>query len=122
MKGVFFNIIITISLLTYGICNCQNLVPNGDFEITGIDPCSFSRTAEEFNSSTNGWDSPTRATPDLFTTLNSEDCFNHAPKSTAKCSFGPQLPHSGTTYAGIHVGPTYWREYLQIKLLNIFTN
>jgi len=116
MKKLFTILIILSAPL---ISTAQNLVPNGDFEIYGIVPCDWSSSALEFNSSTSGWNSPTDATPDIFSTLIPQACSNNQPNSTyPSCPNGHQAPNSGNIFAGFytHVENNDWREYIQIHL------
>jgi hypothetical protein len=95
----------------------QNLVPNGDFEIYGTVPCGWSANPGEFASSTASWNSPTNATPDIHSTLVPQNCTNHHPNSTASCTNGSQMPHSGNIFAGFYTHfSILWREYLQVQL------
>ncbi len=107
------------------ICTCivqvataQNLVPNGDFEITGTVPCDWSLSPADFNNATSHWNSPTESTPDIHSTLISSNCTNHHPNSTASCTNGSQMPHSGNFFAGFYtyINTSNYREYLQVKL------
>ncbi len=107
-----------ILFFTCKICDAQNLVPNGDFEITGIVPCGFSPTDTDFNAAISGWNSPTIGSPDIHSTLIPVNCSNHQPNSLIN-STGSQLPHSGNIFAGFYTySLNHDREYLQVQLLS----
>jgi hypothetical protein len=96
----------------------QNLVPNGSFELTGNILCGWSQTPTDFNNSIAEWNSPSEGTPDIFSNSVDINCWNYQPNSTYNCSPGNQVPHAGSSFAGISthsINPNY-REYLQVEL------
>ncbi len=110
---------LAVLIFTFCLCSGQNLVTNGDFEITGIVPCDWTTSAANFNAATSNWTSPTDATPDIHSTLVSQSCSNFHPNSTyTGCTNGSQIPHSGNIFGGFYtyVLGVVWREYLQAQL------
>jgi hypothetical protein len=99
----------------------QNLVPNSGFELTETVPCGWSNSNTIFDNAIVDWNSPSFGTPDILSTLITQDCWNYQPNSSylgPGCATGFQVPHSGNNFAGFY---TYTpsisqREYLQVKL------
>lgn len=94
-----------------------NLVPDGGFENYKTPFCGWTQDVDKFNENLVYWTSPTRTTPDLFSTRNDASCWGHP----AKHSGGRQSTRSGHGMAGIKTygkgnTPTYWHEYLQTEL------
>ena len=93
----------------------QNLIPNGDFEyVKSITRNSSSRTSQDFNSAIYNWYSPTKASPDIFS-KNAILPFLELTDSI--------LPYSGNIMGGIILSGSnhkcrYYREYIQIKLID----
>jgi hypothetical protein len=99
----------------------QNLVPNSGFELTETVPCGYSNSNTEFDNSLVNWNSPTFGTPDIHSTLISQDCWNNQPTSVYTgpgCSPGNQVPHTGNNFVGFytHTPSIPQREYLQVQL------
>lgn len=117
MKTLLF--IATIFHVSFSFA--QNLVPNSGFEFTETVPCGWSSSNTAFDNSVVEWNSPSYGTPDILSTLLSQDCWNYQPNSSylgPGCPTGFQAPHSGNNFAGFY---TYTpsisqREYLQVKL------
>ncbi|MFN8394705.1 MAG: gliding motility-associated C-terminal domain-containing protein [Bacteroidia bacterium] len=99
----------------------QNLVPNPSFEDTlslGCDPFING----EFGQRVQNWYAPSSGTPDHYTTLNPQSCWNHQPNSTYPgpiCLKGPQMPRTGDGMAGMFlytIATFEDREYVQVHL------
>ncbi len=100
-------------LLTYGICEGQNLVPNNSFEV--LDSCNrlIGGIWAEY---AHPWNSPNTGTADLFNSC-STNTTTMMPNNWA----GYQYPHSGNGYAGGCFWGDVYKEYLQIELDSIMT-
>jgi gliding motility-associated-like protein len=101
--------------------SAQNLVPNPSFEpvlVMGCDPF----LSLDFNNAFTSWSTPTLGTPDLFSLVNPQSCWNSMPNSTYAGVIGlqgPQVPRSGNVMAGIRlysIAGLNQREYLQVRL------
>ncbi len=112
-----------VLLLTCGISNGQNLVPNPSFEDTATVFCGIFLVAD-FNSSVNYWNSPTQGTPDLYSTAVNQSCWNYQPNSTYGGPIGlkgTQLPRTGEIFAGLGcytISGFNQREYIQTQLVS----
>jgi OOP family OmpA-OmpF porin len=94
-----------------------NLVKNPGFEEYTKLQCAWTQDIEKFNENIVGWNSPTETTPDIISTAVSEKCPAH-PKRRSNMR---QLPRTGEVMMGIKTygkgnTPTYWHEYIQVKL------
>jgi len=101
----------------------QNLVPDSSFEDIEYEAVFF---WNQFDMLSNQWFSPTRATPDLFTTeLSWENEPKKRNKSYANGLYAPktfpgfQYPKSGGVFAGFIAGESasIYREYIAVKLV-----
>lgn len=104
-----------IPFLTCGICEAQNLVPNGDFEQFSSCPTGYSQLYNALF-----WINPSsNATPDYF-----NQC-NPSLVGVPANSWGYQTAHSGVAYGG---GILYYanftaREYVEVPLISsLITN
>lgn len=92
-------------------CLGQNLIADSSFEQNKFIPLDYSAIGASTN-----WNSPTRATTDLFCTCNKKDQKNSR-VNVPNNSMGNQQAHSGKCYAGIFAfSHGYYREYLQTSL------
>jgi len=105
---------ITILLLTYNICNAQNLVPNGDFELYFNCPSVISNFQGYVSNWTNPSTGAAAGTPDYYNQCSTGAMgvpVNHA---------GTQDAHSGVAYSGIVIARensnTDFREYMEVQL------
>lgn len=93
---------IILLFLVCSICKGQNMVINGDFETLGaMIHCGWSNNSN-FENAVTGWNSPTYATPDIFSMLVEPSCWNHPYSTYPSCVKGSQTPYSGNNYAGFH--------------------
>ncbi|MEP7171764.1 MAG: T9SS type A sorting domain-containing protein, partial [Bacteroidota bacterium] len=105
-------IYLIILLLTCRICNAQNLVPNGDFELYSGCPGNYSEIDSALY-----WMNPTEGTPDYYDSCASFASGVNVPNT----GVGYQLAHSGGGYAGIilyHSNGGNIREYIEVPLLS----
>lgn len=99
-------------LLTCGICNSQNLIPNGDFEQNVGCPAGLSQIQE-----TIVWFKPSLGTPDYY-----NQCAIVSNNVSVPINFymlGFQYAHSGIAYSGVYnwAGPEpEYREYIEVTL------
>jgi hypothetical protein len=121
MKSITLNLVV-LMCLAHAITSAQNLVPNSDFEL-GTPYCGIMMGAAAFNSSIDGWYSPTTAECDIYYTEGIEsDCYNLQPENDYPGPIGikgSELPHSGNTFIGIRtysIAETQQREYIQAEL------
>jgi len=95
-----------ISFMIYGVCNAQNLIPNGDFELRTGCPSNLGQL-----STTMFWLQPTTGTSDYF-----DSCATSWISGVPHTEFGYQPAHSGGGYGGIRtyvMGGGNYREYLE---------
>jgi len=89
----------------------QNLIADSSFEQNKFIPLDYSAI-----SASTSWNSPTRATTDLFCTCNKKDQ-KISRVNVPSNSMGNQEARSGKCYAGIFAfSHGYYREYLQTSL------
>lgn len=99
----------------------QNLVPNPDFETYNNIPCSWIGTPADLADILPNWMIQS-GSPDVFSTLSSNDCFANAIQTTEYYSPGKQQPHSGDFMGGIITygagmgSYSQYRESYEIKL------
>ena len=115
-RSVCFSFLL-VSTLSFG----QNLVPDPGFEDTISMYCGiFSQS--NFNNSINDWYDPTAGSPDLFSRMINQSCWNFQQSSTYPgpiCLKGPQLPRGGNVMAGLFcytISGFNQREYIQVQL------
>lgn len=91
--------------------SAQNLVADSSFEYNANIPLDYSSI-----SMSSAWNSPNRATPDLFCKCGKKQ-EKISRVNVPKNGMGQQDAHTGTCYAGIFaVSHGYYREYLQTTL------
>lgn len=104
------NFIITLFCFTFSFAQ-YNLVADSSFEKNKGIPLTFS--AIDYS---NNWNSPTRATPDLFCECNKKSA-KESKVNVPNNAMGEQLAHNGKCYAGIFLlSHGYYREFLQTTL------
>lgn len=95
-----------------------NYVPNPGFEHSLDTPCRWNQHGIRYmDDYFSDWTSPTETTPDLLTKNAPPECWSNPDKHSP----GRQGPHNGDQMMGIKVQgtggtPTYWHEYLMVKL------
>jgi len=108
------NLSVILFMLATFAGNSQNLIYNGDFEVTTGCPviAPFNLIA--------GWTCPNAGSPDYF-----KQCATGLPIFGVPVNFpGVQAPHSGDVYCGIITRNSgnppidEWREYIQSQLIN----
>ncbi|MDX2171494.1 MAG: OmpA family protein [Bacteroidota bacterium] len=108
MKLIFTWVLFLTSFQCY---LAQNLIADSSFEQNKFIPLDYSAIG-----ASTSWNSPTRATTDLFCTCNKKDQKNSR-VNVPNNSMGNQQAHSGKCYAGIFAfSHGYYREYLQTSL------
>ncbi len=106
------HIILVQLLLICGICNSQNLIPNGDFEQHTGCPGNLSQLSDA-----NYWIQPSTGTADYF-----NQCANNPISNVPITEFGFQIAHSGGAFAGIRTwttGGINYREYIETPFSSI---
>ena len=99
----------------------QNLIPNPSFEDTSGVYCGIF-TVADFNSSINYWHTPSQGTPDIYSTVINQSCWNHQPNSSYGgpiCLKGSQAPRTGNVFVGLgcySIPGLNQREYIQSAL------
>jgi hypothetical protein len=107
-----------VMVFGFSICNAQNLVPNGDFEVHSACPSDVAQLNLALP-----WLTPTIGTSDYF-----NQCATNPNVRVPYNTAGYQMAHSGDGYAGIilfyqYIGQGYnYREYLQVQLTSVLIN
>ena len=111
MKKHWYKILI---LLTCGICDGQNLVPNGDFEMYSTCPTGYSQITSALN-----WFNPAvfpgaGGSPDYYNQCAALNSYVNVPNMVS----GYQFAHSGGAFAGIGLWYSWGlaREYIEVNL------
>lgn len=101
----------------------QNLVPNPSFELINNQPCFYIVDNTELTGIVQNWTMPTAGSPDIYSNLNSTNCYLNCFSQNIGNVFGYQTPRTGNYMAGlVTYGPACnpltnnYREYLQVKL------
>ncbi len=117
-KNLFYFLATAFFSLSTFYVRGQNLVPNGDFEITGNLPCGWCTSTTIFMNATQDWYAPNYATPDIISLGVPSNCSN-SPLNMSSINYGYQLPNSGETYAGFYtaVFGLEYHEYIEVKLI-----
>lgn len=89
-----------------GICNGQNLVPNGNFEQFAACPSYYGQIDSALF-----WINPNEGTPDYF-----NQCSSFGNTSTPINGIGWENPHSGVAYGGISLFGLQSKEYIETPL------
>jgi len=101
--------------ITCGVCDAQNLIPNGNFELYSGCPNGFGQL-----DSASFWINPTGGTPDYF-----NSCVSNTMSASVPINwFGYQQSHSGVAYAGIcMIFPSILniREYIETPIVPSLT-
>lgn len=117
-KNLFYFLATAFFSLSTFYLRGQNLVPNGDFELTGNLPCGWCTSTTVFRNATQDWYAPNYATPDIISLGVPSNCSN-SPLNMSSINYGYQLPNSGETYAGFYtaVFGLEYHEYIEVKLI-----
>lgn len=108
-------------LLTIGVSQAQNLVPNPGFEHYTEAFCGI-QFSNAFNQATIDWMSPTWGSPQLFFTNIADSCYNLQPTNQYTGPIGikgSQMPRTGNVMASIYaytIPDFNQRSYLQVEL------
>lgn len=101
----------------------QNLVPDSSFESVVDTICGITQNASQFNSAFNFWNCPSNGEPDVYSTLVSQSCWNHAPGGMNMGPIpvkGKQEPRTGNFHIGLGmftISGLGQREYVQTELV-----
>lgn len=95
----------------------ENLIPNWSFENINEEPCLHIQKPKYFTNVMQDWFFPTETHADIFSNGAESNCF----ASTSKQTMGPQKPRTGDVMVGFKTWglgntPTFWHEYLMVKL------
>ncbi|HKR07242.1 MAG TPA: hypothetical protein VJY62_21590 [Bacteroidia bacterium] len=103
-----------IMFITCGVCNGQNIIPNGNFEQYSSCPSNTSQLDLALP-----WFNPTQATPDYF-----NQCATGFNPSVPYNYFGFQQTYDGMGYSGVvlfHNQSANTREYIEVPLTDSLT-